>query len=171
MKIFRIVCGLAALFCFASALPAADAKAAISSHEQAARELYGMVGGQKLAAAAGSAMMVQFASNPELAPYKDILEGWIQKVYAGGAFDKEMVRIYAEAYSEDELRQLIAFYQTPIGRKTLQIMPELMQKGMAVGQKLAQEHLPELQQAIAARESELKAQEPKPAPQEQKPPR
>ena len=31
-----------------------------------------------------------------------------------------MVRLYVSTFSESELRQLIAFYKTPIGQKALQ---------------------------------------------------
>jgi hypothetical protein len=168
MKIFRIACVLAAFFGFASTLLGADAKPAVSSHEQAARDLYELIGGKNLAKTASMAMLAQFKSNPQMAPYQDIGENWVNKIYAGDNFDQQLVRLYADTYSEDELRQIIAFYKTPVGQKMLQTMPELMQKGMAIGQTLAQEHMPELQQAIAARQRELEAKEQK---KEQRPPR
>jgi hypothetical protein len=145
-----------------AAAPAASAASAASPHEQAARELYAMIGGRDMAKQAGNAMVAQMASNPALAPYQDVLMSWVQKVFAGGTLDAEMIRLYVATFSESELRQLIAFYQTPIGQKALQKMPELMQKGMAIGQKLAQDHMPELQSAIAARKRELDKGQKKP---------
>jgi hypothetical protein len=174
MKFFRIVCSLAALSCFASALLAADAKAAVSSHEQAARELYELMGGKNLAQTASMAVVAQLQSNPEMAPYKDVLESWVHKVYSGDTIDKQMVQLYVETYSENELRQIIVFYKTPVGQKVLSKMPEIMQKGMTIGQTLAQEHMPELREALTARQHELEAkqqQEQKKEQKEQKPPR
>jgi hypothetical protein len=158
----RAVGILAVLFSWAAVAAAAGAPAAASPREQAARELFDMVGGKNLAQTASMAMIAQLKSNPELAPYQDIFENWIRKIYANNPLDKEMVRLYAETFSEPELRQLIAFYKTPVGQKALQKMPELMQKGMAIGQQLAQAHLPELQAAIAARKRELEAKPKKP---------
>jgi tetratricopeptide (TPR) repeat protein len=40
-----------------------------------------------------------------------------------------MIDIYVEAYTEQELRELIAFYKTPAGKKTLEKMPLLMPQG------------------------------------------
>jgi tetratricopeptide (TPR) repeat protein len=40
-----------------------------------------------------------------------------------------MIDIYVEAYTEQELRDLIAFYKTPIGKKTLEKTPLLMPQG------------------------------------------
>lgn len=164
MKIFGRAVGtlMVLLSCAAAAVAAAPAAPAPSSREQAARELFNMIGGKNLAQSASMAMIAQLKSNPELAPYQDIFEDWIRKVYANNPLDKEMVRLYADTFTEPELRQMIAFYKTPVGQKAMQKMPELMQKGMAIGQQLAQAHLPELQAAIAARKRELEAKQKKP---------
>lgn len=158
MKSFVRAVGLLAVLssCFAVAAAAA-APPPVSPREQAARELFDMVGGKNLAQTASMAMIAQLKSNPELAPYQDVFENWIRKVYAGNPLDKQMVRLYAETFTEPELRQMIAFYKTPVGQKALQKMPELMQKGVAIGQQLAQAHMPELQAAIAARKRELES--------------
>ncbi len=36
--------------------------------------------------------------------------------------------LYDKYFSEDELRQMVAFYSTPVGRKTISVMPALMQE-------------------------------------------
>jgi hypothetical protein len=36
--------------------------------------------------------------------------------------------IYDKTFSEEELRQMVAFYRTPIGRKSIEVMPTLMQE-------------------------------------------
>ena len=156
MKIFgRAVGVLVVLLSCAVVAAAANAPVAVSSREQAARELFDMVGGKNLSQTASMTMIAQLKSNPELAPYQDVFENWIRKIYADNPLDKQMVSLYAETFTEPELRQLIAFYKTPVGQKALQKMPELMLKGMAIGQQLAQAHMPELQAAIAARKREL----------------
>jgi uncharacterized protein len=43
---------------------------------------------------------------------------------------ESFVRIYAKYFTEEEIADLIAFYQTPTGRKSMQIMPQLMSEGM-----------------------------------------
>jgi hypothetical protein len=63
----------------------------------------------------------------------------------------EYIRMYRDAYTEAELMELIAFYKTPVGRKTLEITPELMKRGTEFSQELMQQHLPELQRRIRAR--------------------
>jgi len=39
--------------------------------------------------------------------------------------------LYDEYFSEEELRQMLAFYRTPVGRKTIEVMPSLMQQAGA----------------------------------------
>ena len=36
--------------------------------------------------------------------------------------------IYDKIFSEEDLRQMVAFYRTPIGRKSIEVMPTLMQE-------------------------------------------
>ena len=49
----------------------------------------------------------------------------------------KIIELYEESFTEPELRELIAFYSTPTGKKALSKLPELMQKGAVIGQKIA----------------------------------
>ncbi|MGV7210530.1 DUF2059 domain-containing protein [Oxalobacteraceae bacterium A2-2] len=53
----------------------------------------------------------------------------------------ETVPIYARNFSPDELKQIAAFYRTPVGAKMLATMPRLMGEGMQVGQQVVQRRL------------------------------
>jgi uncharacterized protein len=52
-------------------------------------------------------------------------------------------RIYAQQFTEQELRQLLAFYQSPIGKKALAVEPKVLDQAMAYagtwGDNLSQE--------------------------------
>jgi hypothetical protein len=48
----------------------------------------------------------------------------------------ETIPLYARTYSADELRQIAAFYRTPVGVKVLATMPKLTGEGMQIGQRL-----------------------------------
>lgn len=131
-----------------------QAAAPVSSHEQAARELYRLLGGEKLAETGAEAMMGVIRENPELAPYEDVFRAWYKKVFTQGDLEGEMVKIYMGAFSEDEIRQLAAFYRTPIGQKALSKMPEVTKQGAEVGLRLAKEHSGELQEMLEAAKKE-----------------
>lgn len=44
-----------------------------------------------------------------------------------------MVPVYARYYSDDDVRQLIAFYRSPIGQKVVEVTPAITKDGFAVG--------------------------------------
>lgn len=59
-----------------------------------------------------------------------------------------MVPIYARHYTADEMRQLATFYKTPVGAKTLRLMPQLMNEGMQVGQQIIMPRMQKLMQEL-----------------------
>jgi hypothetical protein len=139
----------------------AQEPAQISSHERAAREFFRLMGGAKMAEEGAEAMMGVIRENPGLAPYEDVFREWIKKVFASGDLEGEMAAIYMGAYSEAELREIIAFYKTPVGQKTLATLPELMKQGAELGMKRAQAHSAELEAMLEkAKEEREKQKEP-----------
>lgn len=59
--------------------------------------------------------------------------------------------IYDRQFSETELQQLIAFYQTDLGKKTITVMPTIMRESLAAGQAWGQEMAPKLMTRLEAR--------------------
>ncbi|HYH46685.1 MAG TPA: DUF2059 domain-containing protein [Thermoanaerobaculia bacterium] len=141
-----------------AAVPAsAEEPAALSSHEQAARELIGMVGGEDLATAVSDMMLSMFGQDPEMAPYEEVIRTWTRKVFGSGDLESELARVYMDTFTEAEIREITAFYRTPVGQKTVAKMPELMQKGAAIGMRLAGEHSAELTEMIEKAKAEVDA--------------
>lgn len=60
----------------------------------------------------------------------------------------EMVPLYANNYTTAEIKQLTAFYATPLGRKMLALTPRLSSESMAIGQRLVTPRLNTLMQDI-----------------------
>jgi hypothetical protein len=56
----------------------------------------------------------------------------------------DYVGLYTDAFTEQELRQLILFYGTPLGQKVVEKMPVLMEQSMQVGQKKMMKIMPEI---------------------------
>jgi Uncharacterized protein conserved in bacteria len=52
-----------------------------------------------------------------------------------GDLETMFIQIYDHHFTADELRQLLAFYHTPIGQKLLAEQPALAQEAMAAGQQ------------------------------------
>ncbi|MBB6372191.1 DUF2059 domain-containing protein [Chryseobacterium shigense] len=49
------------------------------------------------------------------------------------------IPIYAKYYTESDIDELIKFYKSPIGQKTLTVMPALMRESMEAGGKMGRE--------------------------------
>lgn len=73
---------------------------------------------------------------------------FMREVMAYEGLEPDLIRIYSEAFTADELKELTAFYRTPTGQKTLELMPSLMAEGMQLGQARVQARIGELQERI-----------------------
>jgi uncharacterized protein len=147
--------GLAALCLFAPL--AVYAATPSSSHVQAAEELlHTMKMDTLMDQNIDTVVKAQVAQTPKLAKVEDVFRQFLVKYMRWEVLKPQMVTLYTDTFTEAELRDLNAFYKTPTGQKSITVMPELFQKGMAIGQKAVKEHVGELQEAV---DKKLKEQE------------
>jgi hypothetical protein len=130
-----------------------------ASHRAAAEELLVLSGAEKNAMVGASTMAdAMLQGNPTLAPFRDIILAWSAKALNWQNMKPKMVELYVESFSESELREISAFYRTPVGAKSLEVLPTIMQRSMQMGVDLASEHQAELQRMIQERAAELQQQ-------------
>lgn len=67
---------------------------------------------------------------------------------------------YEKAFSQQEIDDLITFYKSPTGRKSIKIMPQLAQEGMKDGIEWANQLVPLIRQRIVERINKEKAESP-----------
>jgi hypothetical protein len=128
------------------------ARATEETHRQAAEALLNLMDMDNLMNESIDQMLeMQVKQNPAIGPFKDEMKKFLSKYMSWSTMKGDMVKIYAAEFTEPELKELLAFYQTPLGKKTVAKMPKLMAKGAELGQQRVQEHLPELQKAIQER--------------------
>ena len=60
----------------------------------------------------------------------------------------EMVPLYTNNYTIAEIKQLTAFYQSPVGRKMMTLAPKLSTEGMLIGQRVVTPRLGKLMQEV-----------------------
>jgi hypothetical protein len=60
----------------------------------------------------------------------------------------DLIKIHMEEFTEEELKEIAAFYRTPIGKKAIQKMLPLQQKCSELGMKRVQENIGELQRMV-----------------------
>jgi hypothetical protein len=56
--------------------------------------------------------------------------GFVERVDLAGVLAAAYTPLYDASFTEAELREIVAFYRSPAGRKTLAAMPALMQQGL-----------------------------------------
>jgi len=54
------------------------------------------------------------------------------------SLDDKMASIYMEIYTPDDIKAMIVFYESPVGKKMSEKAPELVQKSMQVAQEWIQ---------------------------------
>jgi len=69
---------------------------------------------------------------------KNIYRDWFENDLDRKAMKEGMVKIYAEAFTAEEINGLNKFYSSPIGQKFLEKTPELMRLGAQIGMEEAQ---------------------------------
>ena len=69
----------------------------------------------------------------------------------GGELLGKMVDIYAGHFTPAEVKELLAFYGTGVGRKAISLLPTLTQEGAAAGQQWAQQNMPRVLTALQQR--------------------
>jgi uncharacterized protein len=161
MLMRHLVVGLIAIA--AVGLPAVAADSPSETHKQAATELLRVMDVERTMIGGASAMtdaMVQ--QNAMLAPYRDVILKWAGTFMTWETFGPKFVTLYTESFTESELRDLLAFYRTPTGKKALAVMPDLMQRGAMLGGEVAKEHAPELERMVRERATELEKRAAKP---------
>jgi len=137
--------------CLSSLSFAAETKP--TSQHLAAEELLQMMHMKELMEQSTETMIGAMLSRlPQEAQQRDTLMAFFNKYVGWDALKKDFTQIYKEAFTEKELRDLIAFYKTPSGQKAIRTMPSLMQKGALIGQERVQAHLPELLQSLGIKQ-------------------
>lgn len=98
---------------------------------------------------------LQLQQNPTLAPFKSVMMKFFAKHMSWASLKPEFIKIYSEAFSAKELREINEFYATETGRKTIQLMPSLSAQGGQIGAARVQENIGELQAMIKAESERL----------------
>jgi hypothetical protein len=156
LMITLLVCG-----CFSSAIFADEA-----SHKKTALELLEVTNTKKMLDQMMTSMegiMEQQLKLIELPPegqeaakavQKENID-WFSEFFVWEQMRDMYVDIYIEVFTEDELKELIQFYKSPLGQKMLKKMPELMQKSLQKTQTMLQENMPAFQERLQKTISEL----------------
>ncbi len=124
--------------------------------------LIDMTGGAHMGELFGDAIARQIsnnlrASHPDISANAfSIIKDETNKTLADPGINKQLIEmlipIYAKYYTDEDVRQMIAFYKTPLGKKIIKNNPAIAQASMQYGEQWGRNVLaPELIKRIRAR--------------------
>lgn len=80
--------------------------------------------------------------------YLKVMKVFVGKYVTWDQLKDRIEKLYAAEFTESELNQLTAFYNTPLGKKIVEKLPVFMQKGTLLGQQAVTDHRSELEQML-----------------------
>lgn len=87
--------------------------------------------------------------------YVETVNRWARQYYRWEDVKDKFAMVYQRYFSEGEMKQLIEFYQSPVGKKFIEISPTLSRELMTIGMQTASQHQDKLAEMLQQREQEL----------------
>ncbi|PAW92821.1 hypothetical protein CKK33_04650 [Mucilaginibacter sp. MD40] len=121
------------------------------SHLKAADELLKISGADSLFKSSMQLSLKQSSANipaDKREKFMEVMNSFFAKYISWDLLKDQLAAIYAAEFTEQELKQITAFYRTPLGKKLNAKQPVIMQRSMVLGQQMVQSHQVELQQML-----------------------
>lgn len=161
MPRLRVLCAAVALACASGQVLAATA-----SHNAAAEKFLTLTNADKLATPVYMQVQQMFAQRfaETKAPpsKKSVLDSYQAK--ADAALDNaigwrklkpQMVNLYTATFTESELKELVKFYESPLGKKVLREMPKVTQQSAQLTQQSLEPTVPVVNRLLEDMTKEL----------------
>lgn len=145
----------ALLLCFV--LTCSTAYSGVKEHRQLAEELIKITDGdtvmEKMKAQVSmifeqitSQMNVQEADKPKLEKYTARFQTILKEDMAWDKLKDQYIDLYISVFTEEETKGLVDFYNSELGKKVTEKMPDLMQQSMTVARTYMQTVVPKLEE-------------------------
>lgn len=126
------------------------------------RQLMDVMGATQQGAQMASAMATQTLETlrraqpdmPEraVAIVEQTLREEFPKMFEGpDGLTEQLVAIYASHFTRDDVRGLLAFYRSDLGKKTLTTMPTILRETLQAGQRTAERKVPRMMELLQQR--------------------
>lgn len=120
-------------------------------HELALQLLEAMRMPEQIQASLANVAATQARMNPDLPGLGDLLREFLARYVTWDALKDEYAELYAGAFTEEELREMAAFYRTPAGQKLARATPQLSRLGAELAERVMRAHAADLEEMIARR--------------------
>ncbi len=91
----------------------------------------------------------------EAEKYQQRLNKILEEEMSWNKLKGQFIDVYVDVFSEEELKELVDFYNSPVGKKLISKMPRLMQKSMGLAQQQMQTIIPKIKALSQEMQAEL----------------
>ena len=88
--------------------------------------------------------------------FRNKLNKKIFEIISYEKMEKEYLELFTSVYTTEELKGLVKFYKSPVGKSMLEKQPIILKKAMEISQNKMRILMPELQNMIKEFEQEMK---------------
>lgn len=107
---------------------------------------------QKIDESVQTVATLHVQQNPQLAARRDALTAFLEQHIGWTAIHEDLVLMYLQAFTEEELETINAFYSTPAGQKVITTVPQLVQQRNRLAMQRLQNNMAELRKIITTTE-------------------
>lgn len=79
---------------------------------------------------------------------REISSFMIEKISAPGGLAEQLLPVFAKRFTPQEMRELLAFYESPVGQKAVTVMPSAMREAKNVAQQMGISLIPEMNRRV-----------------------
>ena len=161
MTRLRVLCAAVALACASGQVFAATA-----SHNAAAEKFLTLANADKLGTPVYMQVQQMFAQRfaqtkapaakqPVLASYQAKANAALDSAIGWNKLKPKMVDLYTQTFTEQELKDLVEFYESPLGKKVLREMPKVTQQSAQLTQQSLEPAVPVVNKLLEDMTKEL----------------
>lgn len=94
--------------------------------------------------------------NPQLSDYEDVFCNFFDKYYTYADLKDPLIKLYTDVFTESELKELLAFYNSSLGKKMFEKRAFLNKEQELIGVKIFETHQKELKIMMDERKKNCK---------------
>jgi hypothetical protein len=83
---------------------------------------------------------------------QQVFDAEFSQIWVGPeSLTEQLIPLYARHFTHDDVQAMLAFYDSPLGKKIIQVMPVLVQESFGIGQQWAEKQMPRITAVIESR--------------------
>ena len=126
-----------------------------ASHQQEVQKLFELTGmQQKIDESVDNVLALQLAQSPELKNNKTVVREFLERHIGWQSLKDALTSMYMQEFSEQEVKDMNAFYSSATGRKVIERLPVLVQVRNQLASKRLQENIGELEYELKSRQKQ-----------------